>query len=272
MTKHHQGRTDYYNVQYARFGSELAAELRREIFGEDIGQEGWRTAAEQAEIADFLRVGQASHVLDVACGSGGPSLALIERTGCRLTGVDLNEAGIVHARSQASARGLADRATFAVLDCSGSLPFEGASFDAVLCIDAVSHLPDRFGALREWARLLRHGGRLVFTDTAVITGPVAKSELDIRTLPGFFIFVPPGVDEEAIKVAGLTLLRSEDRTAAVAKLAARWHAARARHAAALEQEEGADGFERRQRLYATAAELAKSRRLSRFLYLAEKPA
>src|SRR6516165_4131386 len=107
MTKHHEGRTDYYNVQYARFGSELAAELRREIFGEDIGQEGWRTAAEQAEIADFLRVGQASHVLDVACGSGGPSLALIERTGCRLTGVDLDEAGIVHARSQASARGLA---------------------------------------------------------------------------------------------------------------------------------------------------------------------
>lgn len=272
MTEQHEGRTDYYSVQYTRFGSELAAEIRREVFGEDIGQEGWRTATEQAEIADFLRVGQASHVLDVACGSGGPSLALIERAGCRLTGVDLEDAGIAYAQSQASARGLADRATFAVLDCSGPLPFEGGSFDAVLCIDAIPHLRDRFGTLREWARLLHHGGRLVFTDPAVITGPVAKSELDIRTAPGFFLFVPPGVDEEATKAAGLTLLRREDRTAAIAELAARWHAGRLRHAAALEHDEGADGFERRQRLYATAAELAKSRRLSRFLYVAEKPA
>ena len=271
MTKQHEGRTDFYSVQYTRFDSELAAELRREVFGEDIGQQGWRTAAEQAEIADLLRVGQASHVLDVCCGSGGPSLALAERTGCRLTGLDLEDAGIAHAQSQATARGLADRATFAVRDCGRALPYEGGSFDAVLCIDAVSHLRDRFGTLCEWARLLHEGGRLVFTDSAVITGPVAKSELDIRTATGFFLFVPPGVDEEAIKAAGLVLLRREDRTAAIAELAARWRAVRARYAAALEREEGTDGFERRQRLYATAAELARSRRLSRFLYVAEKP-
>jgi len=43
-----------------------------------------------------------------------------------------------------------------------------------------------------------------------------------------------------------------------------------RHAHVLEQEEGIDGFRRRQELYAMAVELAKSRRLSRFLYVAEK--
>jgi SAM-dependent methyltransferase len=270
MTQQRGGRTDFYDVQYSRFDGELAAKLRREVFGTDIGQQGWRTAAEQDEIADFLRIDQASHVLDVACGSGGPSLALVERTGCRLTGVDLEEAGIAHAQSQASARGLADRVTFAVLDCNEPLPFDDASFDAVLCIDAISHLRDRFGTLREWTRVLAHGGRLVFTDSAVITGAVAKSELDIRTATGFFLFVPPGVDEEAIKAAGLTLLCREDRTAPIAEIAARWHAARARHAGALEGEEGAEGFAGRQRLYAMAAELAKSRRLSRFLYVAEK--
>ena len=271
MIEQHEGRTDFYSARFAYADSELAAELRREVFGEDIGQQGWRTAAEQAEIADLLRVGQASHVLDVCCGSGGPSLALVERTGCRLTGLDLEDAGIAYAQSQASARGLADPATFAVRDCGRALPYEGGSFDAVLCIDAVSHLRDRFGTLCEWARLLHEGGRLVFTDSAVITGPVAKSELDIRTATGFFLFVPPGVDEEAIKAAGLVLLRREDRTAAIAELADRWQAARVRHAAALEREEGTEAFELRQRYYATAAELARSRRLSRFLYVAEKP-
>jgi hypothetical protein len=46
--------------------------------------------------------------------------------------------------------------------------------------------------------------------------------------------------------------------------------ARPRHAAALEQEEGADGFQKRQGLYAIVTELAKSHRLSRFLDVAEK--
>jgi ubiquinone/menaquinone biosynthesis C-methylase UbiE len=271
MTKQHEGRTDFYSARFAYSDSELAAELRREVYGEDIGQQNYCTAAERTEIADLLRVGQASHVLDICCGSGGPSLALIERIGCRLTGLDLEDAGIACAQSQASERGLADRATFAVHDCGRVLPYEGGSFDAVLCIDAILHLRDRFGTLREWARLLRNGGRVVFTDGAVITGAVSKSELDSRTATVFFLFVPPGVNEEAIRDAGLTLVRSEDRTAPVAELADRWYAARVRHAAALEREEGTEAFERRQRYYATSAELARSRRLSRFLYVAEKP-
>lgn len=264
------GQFDFYGSQYRRFSSDLAAELRREVYDEDIGQQGWRTAVEQAEIADLLRLGQGSHVLDVACGAGGPSLALVKRTGCRLTGLDIEADEIAHANAEASARGLADRATFLFLDCSGRLPFEDSAFDAVLCIDAITHLKDRLATLVEWARLLRQGGRLVFTDSAVITGPIAKSELDIRCTTGFFLFVPPGFDQEVIKAAGLTLVRSEDRTSATAEIAARWHAARIRHAAVLEREEGADRFAKLQRYYATAAELASSRRLSRFVFVAEK--
>ena len=74
--------------------------------------------------------------------------------------------------------------------------------------------------------------------------------------------VPSGLDEQAIEAAGLVLLKREDRTAATAEVAARLHAARARRAAALEREEGADWFGQRQRLLATTAELAQSRRLS----------
>jgi hypothetical protein len=66
------------------------------------------------------------------------------------------------------------------------------------------------------------------------------------------------------------LQRVEDRTAAVAEIGAHTCSARIRHAAVLEGEEGVDGFRRRQALYAMATELAKSRRLSRFLYVAEK--
>src|SRR5260221_10390904 len=98
------GGFDFYGPQYARFDSELAAEIRREVYGEDIGQQGWRTAAEQAEIADLLRAGPHSRVLDVACGAGGPSLALVERTGCQLTGLDTQAAGIAHPEAKVSPR------------------------------------------------------------------------------------------------------------------------------------------------------------------------
>lgn len=265
-------RFDFYGVHYGRFGSDLMAALRREVFGEDLGQTGWRSAAEQADIADLLRLGSDLHLLDIACGSGGPSLALAERTGCRVTGLDLEPAGIAHAEVQARARGLAGRAAFRALDCGGRLPFDDGAFDAVLCVDSIVHLPDRFGTLREWARLLRPGGRLLFTDTAVLTGAVAKAELDPRALIGPFLLVPPGLNEAAIAAAGLALLRREDRTPATAEIAARWHAVRARHAAELEREEGAAWFAQRQRFLAATAELAESRRVSRFLYLAEEPA
>jgi hypothetical protein len=125
--------------------------------------------------------------------------------------------------------------------------------------------------LSEWARLLRPGGRLVFTDLAVLTGAIAKSELDIRAID-FFLVVPPGLNEAAIEAAGLTMTCREDRTATIAELATRWHAARARRAAELQREEGDDWFEQGQRFLSTTAELAGSRRLSRFLFAAEKPA
>jgi SAM-dependent methyltransferase len=262
---------DFYGSHYRRFGSPLAAAMRREIYGEDLGQTGWRSAAEQLEIADLLELGPDRRLLDVGCGSGGPSLALAERTGCAVTGLDIEAAGIAHAQSVASARDLAARVTFLALDCGGHLPFPDGGFDAVLSVDAINHLPDRQATLVEWARLLRPGGRLLFTDALVVTGPVSKPEIDIRSSLGFYLFVPPGVNEAALAGAGLTLLKVADRSSATAGIAARWHDVRARHAEELVLEEGAAWFEQRQRFLATTAQLAASRRMSRFLYLAERP-
>jgi hypothetical protein len=58
-------RFDFYGGHYGRFHGELAAEVRCEVYGEDLGQTGWRTAAEQAEIAHHLRLGPDSSVIDI---------------------------------------------------------------------------------------------------------------------------------------------------------------------------------------------------------------
>jgi len=264
-------RFEFYSAQYGRFGSDIASEIRREVYGEDLGQQGWRTLEEQAQIAELIATSSCD-VLDIACGSGGPSLALVACTGCRLTGIDIEPAGIEYAQRLALERGLADRATFATVDCSKRLPFEDQSFDFVVCIDAVSHLSERFAALSDWGRVLRPGGRLLFTDSAVLTGPVSIDELATRASVGLFLYVPPGVNESALATAGLVLKRCEDRTRAAADIASKQYAARESRSSALMTTEGSEWYSQRQRFLAMTAELASSGRLSRYFYIAEKPA
>src|SRR5271168_4749811 len=214
-------RFEFYAPQYSRFESEAAAEIRREVYGEDLGQQGWRSLDEQALIADLIRESSACEVLDIGCGSGGPSLALVQQTKCRLTGVDVEVSGVEHARRQTLARGLSDMVTFETVDCSERLPFPDAAFDVVVCIDAVLHFKNRFAALADWSRLLRPQGRVIFTDAAVVTGPISIEELYVRASQGTFVLVPPGVNERVTTASGLILCRCEDRTQATAVIAGR---------------------------------------------------
>jgi 2-polyprenyl-3-methyl-5-hydroxy-6-metoxy-1,4-benzoquinol methylase len=268
---HRADRCEFYAAQYARFESEVTSDIRREVYGEDIGQQGWRSFDEQTIIANLIRESSPCHVLDIACGSGGPSLSLVNQTGCRLTGVDIEVTGIERAGRQAMAQGLSHQARFEIADCSARLPYPDGAFDVVVCIDAVLHLKDRFAAISDWERLLRPQGRVLFTDAAVVTGSISIEELNIRASQGAFLLVPPGLNEEAVRASGLVLRRSEDRTRATAEIAARWHVARERRAVDLQKLEGEEWFTRRQRFLAMTAELAVSGRLSRFLYVADRP-
>jgi len=262
---------DFYSPQYARFESDVAVEIRREVYGEDQGQQGWRTLDEQAQIADLIDPASSCHLLDIACGSGGPSLALVAATGCTLTGIDKEPSGIERAQRLAAERGLSDKARFVTGDCRNRLPFGDEAFDVVVCIDAVLHLGDRLATLADWTRVLRPGGRLLFTDAAVLTGAVSIDELDIRASQGGFQLVPPGLNETALAAAGLILRRCDDRTQATADIATRLYAARQSRSPELTEMEGGQWFLQRQAFLATTAALAATKRLSRFLYIGEKP-
>ena len=115
------------------------------------------------------------------------------------------------------------------------------------------------------------GGRLLFTDPIVLTGPVTNLEIAIRASLGFFLFVPAGLDEMLLRETGFEVERVEDRTQNMAENAAGWFAARAARETALRRIEGDETFEGQQRFLETAATLAKEQRLSRFAILANRP-
>jgi ubiquinone/menaquinone biosynthesis C-methylase UbiE len=62
------------------------------------------------------------------------------------------------------------RVSFQLVDAGQRLPFPDASFDALFCDDAINHLPDRARLFADWHRVLKPGGRLLFTDPVVVTG------------------------------------------------------------------------------------------------------
>jgi len=261
-----------YDNVYGDYSSDAEAAVRRETYGEDLGQSSWLTAAEWLGFADGLGINAETTVLEVGSGSGGPAIYLAAKRQCRLTGVDINEHGIRNATALAKSNGLADRVRFETVDANKPLPFPDASFDVIVSNDAMCHIADRSAALRDWYRILRRGGRAFFTDAMVITGPVSHQELATRSSIGFYIFVPPGANEAMLRDAGFTVTSAQDVTDNAEAIAARWRDARARHRDALVKREGEANFDGLQRFLNCVHELSAERRLSRYAYFAEKPA
>src|SRR6201997_5871761 len=135
--------TTQYDAAYGNFQASLYEEIRREAFGEDIGQNSWLTSGEQDRFLEWLDLSPGKTLLDVACGAGGPALRIAATTGCSVVGIDVHEQAVTTARSLAAQRGLVERSEFRSTDATGSLPFSDVSFDAITCIDAVNHFSDR---------------------------------------------------------------------------------------------------------------------------------
>ncbi|HLK05400.1 MAG TPA: class I SAM-dependent methyltransferase [Candidatus Acidoferrum sp.] len=262
--------TRRYDANYGNFQRELYAEIRKEAYGEDIGQNSWLTASEHDEFLQWMDLSPETRLLDVACGAGGPALRTAAKCGCLVTGIDLHEQAIAAANSLAAERNLEQRAQFRMANAGEPLPFPDASFDAITCIDAINHIPDRRNTLLEWARLLKAGGELLFTDPTTMTGPLTADEIKIRSMSGFYLFVPEGFDERFLGECGFRLLKRENVTRNMAELAERRWKAREARKSALEEIEGKQGFAEQQEFLAIAAKIANENRLSRFAFLAEK--
>lgn len=114
-------------------------------------------------LADAAGVATGDEVLDVACGTGIVSREAIRRVGAggTVTGLDRNEGML------AVARRLEPRVAWRE-GVAEALPFEAASFDAVVCQFGLMFFQDRTRALREMWRVLRPSGRLA----VAVWGPI----------------------------------------------------------------------------------------------------
>jgi len=263
--------TAAYDKLYEHFDSPLMRQLRAEAYGQDIGQHSWVTAEELLADIPKLKLSPESHFLDLGCGPAGPLTYIAAQTKCQAVGLDVSANAIAAARDRAASLGLSEKIALQQADLNEPLPFPDAHFQAVVSIDVVLHLRDRAAFFGEVARVLVPGGRFLFTDAGVITGPISSEEIQSRTPHGYAQFVPPDVNEQLLERASLRLIERSDRTPNLLRSSTGRLAARESRRIELEKLEGTPTFLRQQQYLQTVLALAQRAALSRIMYLAECP-
>jgi len=116
-------------------------------------------AAYAADMADRLRSRPLTRVLEIAAGTGVVTRALASTLpeNVDIVATDLNQAMLDQAAVVGTRRPVSWRQADAM-----QLPFEDATFDAVLCQFGVMFFPDKAKAFSESRRVLRPGGVYLF--------------------------------------------------------------------------------------------------------------
>jgi SAM-dependent methyltransferase len=113
---------------------------------------------QQAALRAFqaFRLPRGAAVLDAPCGDGSLA-ATLEQQGYDAHGVDIHSAGAGLLGSR-----------YHDADLNGRLPFADGAFDAVLSIEGIEHLEDRYAYLRELHRVLKPSGSLILTTPNIV--------------------------------------------------------------------------------------------------------
>lgn len=119
----------------------------------------------ERDMVAWLQLAPGSRVLDAGCGGGGMTRLLGQAVGPggEVVGLDANPHLIKWNRNQAKGTAVARQVHFQEGDVL-HLPFEDGTFDLVWCSRVVHGLNDQVAGVRELARVVRPGGRVVLRE------------------------------------------------------------------------------------------------------------
>jgi len=127
------------------------------------------------ELIELCHIGEGQHILDVGCGVGATPCYLAKQYGCRVIGVDITPKMIEWSKERAKREGVEDTVEFRVADAQ-NLPFEDATFDAVICESVVVFLEDKQRAVDEYARVTKQGGYVGLNEMTLLKPSPADIE------------------------------------------------------------------------------------------------
>lgn len=178
--------------------------------------EHWRRSAlgsiaERREVELIIGLAapmEGRRLLDVGCGDGTHAIEAARR-GARVTGVDADRAMIDAAARRALEGGVS--IDLGIADVR-ALPFGANTFDLVTAVTVLCFVPDATGAIREMARVLTPGGRLVVGELNRWSTWAAWRRLRAWFGPGIWrqaVFRSPRQLSGLIRRAGLEVIRTQ---------------------------------------------------------------
>lgn len=132
-------------------------------------------------VVRLVRGCRPQRVLDVATGTGDLAIQIARRiSGVQVLGVDLSEGMLEVARRKVAARGLEDRVSLEVGDAE-HLSVEDASVDVVTVAFGVRNFGDLEAGLKQMARTIKPGGKVVILEFSRPRNPVFRTLYEFYT-------------------------------------------------------------------------------------------
>jgi sarcosine/dimethylglycine N-methyltransferase len=216
-----EGETDIRDVTESYYDSDDADTFYHTIWGgEDLhvgiyeATHDIRTASDATvdRMAEKLKIGPETRVVDFGAGYGGSMRRVVKKTGASAVCLNISETQNDRNRHNVRRAGLMDRIAVkhGVFE---DVPEEDESFDIVWSQDSILHSAERAKVLQEAFRVLKPGGTLIFTDPcqADDVGPgvlqPVYNRLQLNDLGSARFY------REAAEGAGFRLVEQEERTA-----------------------------------------------------------
>jgi 27-O-demethylrifamycin SV methyltransferase len=140
-------------------------------------------------VIEKLNVQAGQRLLNVGCGNGEQAVRMARASNVEVVGIEVDAYQLHLAKERVQEEGLDDRITVQYAEVN-DMPFDDESFDQSWSMHCLSDVPDWTEALRNIARVLRPGGRLVVIDS------VEPSEIPARVRAAGLEFV------ELVEVTG----------------------------------------------------------------------
>lgn len=122
------------------------------------------------QLVELCHINQDIYVLVVGCGVGVTPCYLAKRYGCRVIGVDLSTKMVERSRERAKREGIENKAEFRMADAQ-NLPFEDATFDAVICESVNAFIENKPRALSEYVRVIKPRGYVGLNEVTWLKAP-----------------------------------------------------------------------------------------------------
>ncbi len=132
---------------------------------------------EYENVVSLVAPSLGERILDAACGTGRYTSAFY-LAGTEVVGIDFSKEMIAVAKTNFP------NICFEVVDLMERLPFDRESFDKINCAQALKHLPNLSSPLMEFSRILKKGGKFIFS----VTHPDMDWEgYELIEQPGFIL-------------------------------------------------------------------------------------